>query len=148
MDMLASVKSALPADIFVAAAAVADWRVKTASTQKAKKGPGGPPFIELVENPDILATVSQMPAGRPKLVVGFAAETENLVPNATTKLARKKCDLIVANDVGAEQAIFGGDLNRVVIVDAKEAIAWPQASKAEIASKIAALVAARLGKPA
>ena len=86
--------------------------------------------------------------GRKKLVVGFAAETENLVPNATTKLARKKCDLIVANDVGAEQAIFGGDLNRVVIVDAKEAIAWPQASKAEIASKIAALVAARLGKPA
>ena len=148
VDMLASVKSALPADIFVAAAAVADWRVKTASTQKAKKGPGGPPFIELVENPDILATVSQMPAGRPKLVVGFAAETENLVPNATTKLARKKCDLIVANDVGAEQAIFGGDLNRVVIVDAKEAVAWPQASKAEIASKIAALVAARLGKPA
>lgn len=148
VDMLASVKSALPADIFVAAAAVADWRVKTASTQKAKKGPDGPPFIELVENPDILATVSQMPAGRPKVVIGFAAETENLVPNATAKLARKKCDLIVANDVGAEQAIFGGDLNRVVIVDAKEAVAWPQASKAEIASKIAALVAARLGKPA
>ena len=148
VDMLESVKAALPADIFVAAAAVADWRVKAASTQKAKKGPGGPPTIELVENPDILATVSQMPAGRPKLVVGFAAETENLVPNAKAKLARKKCDLIVANDVGAEQAIFGGDLNRVVIVDEKDAVAWPQASKTEIASKIAVLVASRLDKPA
>lgn len=146
VDMLESVKAALPADIFIAAAAVADWRVKAASTQKAKKGPGGPPTIELVENPDILATVSQMPTGRPKLVVGFAAETENLVPNAKAKLARKKCDLIIANDVGAEQAIFGGDLNRVVIVDDKDAVAWPQASKAEIAAKIAALAASRLGK--
>lgn len=146
VDMLDGVKAALPADIFVAAAAVADWRVKAAATQKAKKGPHGPPTIELVENPDILATVSQMPVGRPRLVVGFAAETENLVPNATAKLARKKCDLIIANDVGAEQAIFGGDLNRVVIVDGREAVAWPQASKAEIASKIAGLIAARLDK--
>lgn len=146
VDMLECVKAALPADIFVAAAAVADWRVKAASTQKAKKGQDGPPTIELVENPDILATVSQMPAGRPKLVVGFAAETENLVPNAMAKLARKKCDLIIANDVGAEQAIFGGDLNRVVIVDEKDAVVWPQASKAEIAAKIADLVAARLDK--
>jgi phosphopantothenoylcysteine decarboxylase/phosphopantothenate--cysteine ligase len=144
--MLECVKKALPADIFIAAAAVADWRVKATSTQKAKKGPDGPPVIELVENPDILATVSQMPAGRPKLVVGFAAETENLVPHATAKLVRKKCDLIIANDVGAEQAIFGGDLNRVVIIDAEDAVVWPQASKAEIASRIAALVAARLDK--
>ena len=146
VEMLECVKKALPADIFIAAAAVADWRVKATSTQKAKKGPNGPPVIELVENPDILATVSQMPAGRPKLVVGFAAETENLVPHATAKLVRKRCDLIIANDVGAEQAIFGGDLNRVVIIDAEDAVVWPQASKAEIASRIAALVAARLDK--
>ena len=144
VEMLESVKSALPADIFVSAAAVADWRVKDAGAQKTKKGPGGPPVIELVENPDILATISQMEADRPRLVVGFAAETENLVPNAQAKLARKKCDLIVANDVGAEQAIFGGDLNRVVIVDATSAEAWPQASKTEIATQISAMIAARL----
>ena len=144
VEMLESVKSALPVDIFVSAAAVADWRVKDAGAQKTKKGPGGPPVIELVENPDILATISQMEADRPRLVVGFAAETENLVPNAQAKLARKKCDLIVANDVGAEQAIFGGDLNRVVIVDATSAEAWPQASKTEIATRISAMIAARL----
>ena len=144
VEMLESVRSALPADIFVSAAAVADWRVKNAGAQKTKKGPGGPPVIELVENPDILATISQMATGRPRLVVGFAAETENLVPNAQSKLARKRCDLIVANDVGAEQAIFGGDLNRVVIVDTTSAEAWPQASKTEIAARIAALIADRL----
>ena len=144
VEMLESVKSALPVDIFVSAAAVADWRVKDAGAQKTKKGPGGPPVIELVENPDILATISQMEADRPRLVVGFAAETENLVPNAQAKLARKKCDLIVANDVGAEQAIFGGDLNRVVIVDATSAEAWPQTSKTEIATRISAMIAARL----
>ena len=144
VQMLEQVEAALPADIFVAAAAVADWRVKDAGAHKTKKGPGGPPTIELVENPDILATISQKLAGRPKLVVGFAAETENLVPNAQAKLARKQCDLIVANDVGAEQAIFGGDLNRVVIVDRDSADAWPQASKSEIANRIAALIANRL----
>ena len=144
VEMLESVRSALPADIFVSAAAVADWRVKNAGAQKTKKGPGGPPVIELVENPDILATISQMATDRPRLVVGFAAETENLVPNAQSKLARKRCDLIVANDVGAEQAIFGGDLNRVVIVDTTSAEAWPQASKTEIAARIAALIADRL----
>lgn len=145
VDMLDAVQRALPADIFIAAAAVADWRAKNASAQKTKKGANGPPTIELIENPDILATVSQMKKGRPKLVVGFAAETENLIPNAQAKLARKKCDLIIANDVGAEQAIFGGDLNRVVVVDSAGAESWPQVSKAEVATKIAALVAARLG---
>lgn len=145
VQMLEQVEAAMPADIFVAAAAVADWRVKGAGAHKTKKGPDGPPTIELIENPDILATVSQKAAGRPKLVVGFAAETENLVPNAQAKLSRKQCDLIVANDVGAEQAIFGGDLNRVVIVDRNSAEAWPQASKSEIADRIAALIAKRLG---
>ena len=144
VEMLDAVKAALPADIFVSAAAVADWRVKNAGTQKTKKGSDGPPMLELVENPDILATVAQMTTGRPNLVVGFAAETENLVPNAQAKLARKKCDLIVANDVGAEQEIFGGDRNRVVIVDAAGAEPWPQASKAEIATRLAALLAKQL----
>lgn len=144
VDMLEQVQAALPADIFVGAAAVADWRVKQAGTQKAKKGPGGPPTIELVENPDILATVAQMSHGRPKLVVGFAAETENLVANAQAKLARKQCDLIVANDVGAEQSIFGGDLNRVVIVDRNGSEAWPQTNKADVADRIAAMIASRL----
>ncbi len=145
VEMLDAVRAALPADIFVAAAAVADWRAKTAGLQKTKKGPDGPPTIELVENPDILATVSQMRTGRPTLVIGFAAETENLIANAQAKLARKQCDIIVANDVGAEQAIFGGDLNRVVVIDKGGAAeAWPQANKADVATRIAALVATRL----
>lgn len=144
VEMLKEVEGALPADIFVAAAAVADWRVKDAAAQKTKKGPKGPPLIELVENPDILATVSKKKAGRPRIVVGFAAETENLVANARAKLKRKHCDLIVANDVGAEQAIFGGDRNRVVIVDSNGADAWAQADKTEVADRLARLIAARL----
>ena len=144
VEMLAQVQGALPADIFVAAAAVADWRAKNAGAQKTKKGPDGPPTIELVENPDILATISQLKNGRPRLVVGFAAETENLVANAQAKLARKQCDVIIANDVGAEQAIFGGDLNRVVVVDRDSSEAWPQTSKADVAGRIVDMIVARL----
>ena len=132
-------------EIFIAAAAVADWRVKSAASRKTKKGPKGPAPIELVENPDILATVSKLKKGRPKLVVGFAAETENLVANAQAKLARKGCDLIVANDVGAEQEIFGGDENRVVIVDSHGAEPWAQAGKDDVAERLVALLATRLG---
>jgi len=145
IDMLGAVQAALPADVFIGAAAVADWRARNAGLQKTKKGSEGPPTIELVENPDILATVAQMQTGRPRLVVGFAAETENLISNAQAKLARKRCDLIIANDVGAEQGIFGGDLNRVVVIDSNGAEAWPQADKGDIAMKIVALVAGRLG---
>ena len=145
VEMLEAVQAALPADIFIGAAAVADWRVKTAATQKTKKGPKGPPIIELIENPDVLATISQMKDGRPKLVVGFAAETENLIENAQAKLKRKGCDLIVANDVGAELEIFGGDRNRVVIVDRNGAQPWAQAGKDEIAERLVALLTERLG---
>lgn len=145
VEMLAEVQRALPADIFVAAAAVADWRVKEAATQKTKKGVMGPPTIELVENPDILATVGKMTVGRPRVVVGFAAETENLVSNARAKLDRKGCDLVVANDVGAEQSIFGGDRNRVVIVDTDGAHPWEQADKTAIGARLAELIARRLG---
>jgi phosphopantothenoylcysteine decarboxylase / phosphopantothenate---cysteine ligase len=145
VEMLEAVQASLPADIFIAAAAVADWRVKSTASQKTKKGPKGPAPIELVENPDILATVSKLKKGRPKLVVGFAAETENLVANAQAKLARKGCDFIVANDVGAEQEIFGGDNNRVVIVDANGAEPWAQAGKDDVAQRLVALLAVRLG---
>ncbi|MFO1117574.1 MAG: bifunctional phosphopantothenoylcysteine decarboxylase/phosphopantothenate--cysteine ligase CoaBC [Beijerinckiaceae bacterium] len=144
-EMLQAVRGALPADIFVAAAAVADWRAKTIGGQKTKKGPKGPPTIELTENPDILATLARAGSDRPSLVVGFAAETENLIENAKAKLKRKGCDLIVANDVGAEQQIFGGDRNRVVIVEADGVTPWPQAGKDDVAGRLAALIADRLG---
>ena len=148
VEMLREVEKALPADIYIGAAAVADWRVKSAASQKTKKGAKGPPTIELVENPDILALIGQAKKNRPRLVVGFAAETENLIENARAKLERKRCDIIVANDVGAEQEIFGGDRNRVVIVDVDGAQAWPQADKVEVAERLVRLVADRLkGRP-
>lgn len=148
-EMLASVERALPADLFVAAAAVADWRAANVAEQKTKKTTKGPPRLDLVENPDILATVAALGKRRPKLVVGFAAETENLVDHARAKLQRKKCDLIVANDVGGDPAIFGGDRNRVVIVDKTGAEEWPATLKSEVASRLAALFASRLaGKTA
>lgn len=145
VEMLEAVQAELPADIFIAAAAVADWRVKSVGAHKTKKGPKGPPVFELVENPDVLATIAKGEKNRPQLVVGFAAETENLIENAQAKLNRKGCDLIVANDVGAEQEIFGGDRNRVVIVDGKSAERWPQADKDDVARRLVALVAERLG---
>lgn len=145
VEMLEAVQAELPADIFIAAAAVADWRVKSVGAHKTKKGPKGPPVFELVENPDVLATIAKGEKNRPQLVVGFAAETENLIENAQAKLNRKGCDLIVANDVGAEQEIFGGDRNRVVIVDGKSAEPWPQADKDDVARRLVALVAERLG---
>lgn len=144
-DMLEAVSAALPADIFVAAAAVADWRAKTVGTKKTKKGPKGPPTIELTENPDILATIGRSKENRPTLVVGFAAETENLIENAKAKLERKGCDLIVANDVGAEQEIFGGDSNRVAIVDGGGVTPWPLVGKDDVAKRLAALIADRIG---
>ncbi|MDE2577608.1 MAG: bifunctional phosphopantothenoylcysteine decarboxylase/phosphopantothenate--cysteine ligase CoaBC [Hyphomicrobiales bacterium] len=144
-EMLAAVEAALPADVYVGAAAVADWRVENAGARKTKKGAKGPPQLSLVENPDILSAVGHLPAKRrPALVVGFAAETENLVANARGKLQRKKCDLVVANDVGADNAIFGGDHNTIVIVDARGADAWPALPKREAAQRLARLIATRL----
>src|SRR5437764_903285 len=110
-DMLHRVEAALPADIAIFAATVADWRVANAGEQKLKKTPAGMPPLQLVENPDILATISKLSDRRPPLVIGFAAETENLIDNAKAKLARKGCDWIVANDVAPATGLIGGGRN-------------------------------------
>ncbi len=144
-DMLRAVEAALPADVFIAAAAVADWRVAQAADGKLKKGPGGPPTLTLTENPDILAHVATHPTHRPRLVIGFAAETGDLLVNAAAKLRRKRCDVIVANDVSAAAGTFGGDANAVTIVEAAGATAWPPLDKAEVAARLVRLAAERLG---
>ncbi len=143
-EMLNAVLAALPADIFIASAAVADWRVEAAATDKLKKSAAAAPTLTLAENPDILATIAARETDRPALVVGFAAETEHLVDHAKAKLARKGCDLIVANDVGAGTEIFGGDANEVTIVDASGTIAWPRLDKTEVAARLVDLLATRL----
>jgi phosphopantothenoylcysteine decarboxylase/phosphopantothenate--cysteine ligase len=137
-EMLAAVEQALPADIAVFAAAVADWRVENAGRQKIKKDGGALPKLALTENPDILATVARRGDGRPPVVVGFAAETDNVIAHAKGKLARKGCDLIVANDVSPESGVMGGDLNSVHLVTASGVETWPSLSKAEVAEKLVA----------
>jgi phosphopantothenoylcysteine decarboxylase / phosphopantothenate---cysteine ligase len=146
-DMLAAVETALPADIAVFAAAVADWRVASIADNKMKKGPEGPPTLAFVENPDILATISKLAAPqRPRLVVGFAAETENVLDNARAKLARKGCDLIVANDVAPGTGTFGGDANTVHIVTADAVETWERQSKDGVARALVARLAGMAGK--
>ncbi|NTF30536.1 bifunctional phosphopantothenoylcysteine decarboxylase/phosphopantothenate--cysteine ligase CoaBC [Rhizobium skierniewicense] len=143
-QMLAAVVSHLPADIAVMVAAVADWRVATSLDQKIKKQQGDqPPALQLVENPDILKTIGHH-ASRPKIVVGFAAETENVEANGRAKLTRKGADLIVANDVSAKTGIMGGDRNSVNIISRDGIDAWPDLDKAEVARRLAALIADRL----
>ena len=142
--MLAAVTASLPADIFIAAAAVADWRVEDAGAQKLKKTGAAAPVLRLAENPDILAHISQDAATRPALVVGFAAETENVLDNARAKLAKKRCDLIVANDVSAGQGVFGGASNSVHLVSAKGVETWPKLGKDEVARRLIAFCAALL----
>jgi phosphopantothenoylcysteine decarboxylase / phosphopantothenate---cysteine ligase len=143
-EMLTAVQSALPADVAVMAAAVADWRVASASDQKIKKDGKGLPKLEFAENPDILATVSQLTQGRPKLVVGFAAETGNVVGYATAKRARKGCDWIVANDVSPATGIMGGSENEVTLLTAQGAETWPRMSKDQVAMRLAAKIAEAL----
>ena len=116
---LQQVEAALPADIAIFAAAVADWRVASAGEQKLKKTSAGMPPLQLVENPDILATISKLGDRRPPLVIGFAAETEHLIDNAKAKLARKGCDWIVANDVSPATGVMGGDRNTVHLLTAR-----------------------------
>ncbi len=145
-EMLDAVRAALPADIFISTAAVADWRVDHAAEDKVKKSGDAPPSLKLVENPDILATVSQLDARRPKLVVGFAAETTDLIAHAQQKLARKKCDLIVANDVSAASGVMGGAQNTVHIVEAGKVTDWPRLAKEEVAQRLVALCAERLAE--
>jgi phosphopantothenoylcysteine decarboxylase/phosphopantothenate--cysteine ligase len=144
--MLAAVEAALPADIAVFAAAVADWRPAAETGEKIKKGPGGPPGLALTENPDILATIAQRAAGRPPLVVGFAAETQAVVDNARAKIARKGCDLIVANDVSAATGVMGGDRNTVLLVGRDGSVeTWPTLDKDEVARRLVARLAALAG---
>ncbi len=139
-EMLAACRAALPADAAVCVAAVADWRPDEAFGVKLKKSHEGPPTIRLVENPDILATLAAHGPDRPRLVVGFAAETNDLEAHARAKLKRKGCDWIVANDV-AQDGIMGGDENEVLLVYPQGSEAWPKASKAEVARRLAARIA-------
>ena len=140
-EMLSAVQNALPADAAVFAAAVADWRVSSASGSKIKKDNGKLPTLAFTENPDILATVSQMKTGRPDLVVGFAAETDDVLSNATAKRVRKGCDWIVANDVSPETGIMGGTENAVTLITATGADDWPRLTKAQTAERLAARIA-------
>jgi phosphopantothenoylcysteine decarboxylase/phosphopantothenate--cysteine ligase len=145
-QMLEAVRAALPADVFIAAAAVADWRVEKTGDQKLKKGSGVARSLSLVENADILAEVAKAGATRPTMVIGFAAETENVLESAKAKLSRKGCDLIVANSVAEGTGVFGGSDNQVHIVSPSGSDSWPRMSKAEIAEKLIALVALRIGE--
>jgi phosphopantothenoylcysteine decarboxylase/phosphopantothenate--cysteine ligase len=143
-EMLAAVEAALPADAAVFAAAVADWRVANASESKMKKdGTGTPPALSFAENPDILATVA-MGRSRPRLVVGFAAETDDVVAHATAKRARKGADWIVANDVRPETGIMGGSENAVTLITADGTEPWPRMAKAEVARRLAQRIAEAL----
>jgi phosphopantothenoylcysteine decarboxylase/phosphopantothenate--cysteine ligase len=144
-EMLEACQGALPADIAVCAAAVADWRVANAAHGKIKKQPGrDAPTLSLVPNPDILATLSAKGPARPRLVVGFAAETDDLLDNAAAKRARKGCDWIVANDVSPETGIMGGTENVIHLVTEAGTEHWPRLSKQEVAGRLADRIAAAL----
>jgi phosphopantothenoylcysteine decarboxylase/phosphopantothenate--cysteine ligase len=144
-DMLREVEAALPSDIAIFAAAVADWRVAHAGEQKLKKTGSGMPPLQLVENPDILATIARRSEGRPRLVIGFAAETEHLLDHASAKLARKGCDWIVANDVSPATGVMGGDRNAVHLLTRDGggvAIeSWPAMSKQQVAAELVTQIA-------
>jgi len=143
-EMLSACRQALPVDIAVCAAAVADWRVKAANGQKIKKN-GKTPSIELTENPDILATLCQAGNRRPRLVISFAAETEDVIAHARRKRESKGCDWIVANDVSPATDTFGGDCNTVHVITADDAESWPTLSKQEVAARLARRIGAHLG---
>ncbi len=143
-EMLEAVQAALPVDAAICAAAVADWRVASASDHKIKKTKGGLPVLEFSENPDILATLSQRTTDRPRLVVGFAAETNDVIANATAKRARKGCDWIVANDVRPDTGIMGGSENAVTLITADGAEDWPRMGKDQVATQLAARIATAL----
>ena len=144
LQMQEAVNAALPVDAGVFAAAVADWRVTSASDRKLKKSKDGLPMLEFAENPDILKSVSQMTQGRPKLVVGFAAETNDVIENATAKRLRKGCDWIVANDVSPATGIMGGGENAVTLISDDGAEDWPRMGKDQVAKQLAARIAEAL----
>ena len=140
-EMLVAVQAARQPDAAVFAAAVADWHVANAGNSKIKKDGAGLPQLTFAENPDILATVSQMSEGRPKLVVGFAAETDDVIAHATAKRLRKQCDWIVANDVSPETGIMGGPENAVTLISETGAESWPRMSKDAVAAALAQRIA-------
>jgi len=146
-QMLEACEAALPADVAICAAAVADWRVDNEAGQKLKKENGGLPELHFIENPDILATLSKLNHNRPRLVIGFAAETQNVIEHATAKRARKGCDWIVANDVSTDASgagVMGGDMNTIHLIKAEGREDWPQMAKAAVADKLAQAIAAHL----
>ncbi|WP_425039627.1 bifunctional phosphopantothenoylcysteine decarboxylase/phosphopantothenate--cysteine ligase CoaBC [Primorskyibacter sp. S187A] len=143
-QMLEAVQASLPCDAAVFAAAVADWRVLTQSHSKIKKQNGALPVLEFAENPDILATISHMSEGRPGLVVGFAAETDDVLAHAQAKRARKGCDWIVANDVSPETGIMGGHENAVSLLSDAGVEDWPRMDKADVAQRLAERIATAL----
>ena len=143
-EMLAAVEQALPCDAAVFAAAVADWRVSRVAEQKMKKTPGAHPTLEFAETPDILATVAQMRDQRPALVIGFAAETEDVIAHATAKRGRKGCDWIVANDVSAGTGTMGGADNKVTLISDAGPETWPRLPKTEVAARLARRIAQEL----
>jgi len=145
LEMQAATQGCLPVEIAVLSAAVADWRIDTIAGGKIKKGPGGPPTLSLIENPDILAGISAPGPMRPALVIGFAAETADLEANARAKLSRKGCDWIVGNDVSAD--VFGSDGNAVILVTPEGTERWPRQSKTGIAHALAARIADHLSPP-
>jgi phosphopantothenoylcysteine decarboxylase/phosphopantothenate--cysteine ligase len=147
-EMLAACLKAGAVDVAVCAAAVADWKAaKPASAKIKKKAGAAPPSLELAPNPDILATLARPGPKRPVLVVGFAAETENLVANAIDKRTRKGCDWIVANDVSTATGTFGGDRNTVHLISAEGVEDWPTMAKDDVASRLAGRIALQLGRP-
>jgi phosphopantothenoylcysteine decarboxylase/phosphopantothenate--cysteine ligase len=146
-QMLEAVEHGLPADAAIFAAAVADWGVAKAETQKIKKTKAGTPSFALKENPDILATIAKLKSGRPQLVVGFAAETEKVIEHAQSKLKSKGCDWIVANDVSPRSGVMGGDRNTVHLVTAAGVESWPSQSKDEVARALIDRVATALNGP-
>jgi phosphopantothenoylcysteine decarboxylase/phosphopantothenate--cysteine ligase len=147
-QMLEACQAALPADVAVCAAAVADWRVASAAGEKLKKTKGKLPSLDMAENPDVLATLSAAGNARPQLVIGFAAETENVVANAQAKRASKGCDWLLANDVSPETGTFGGADNTIHLVHAEGVEDWPRMSKENVADRLAERIAATLGAAA
>lgn len=143
-EMLSAAEAALPVDVAVCAAAVADWRVDAIANEKVKKDGGRSPVLSLIENPDILTTISRSKR-RPRLVIGFAAETEKLLDNARAKLKRKGCDWIVANDVSSGTGVFGGTDNQIHLVTAAGVESWPVLSKQAVAEGLVHRIAASLG---
>ena len=145
-EMLQAAEAALPSDVAIFAAAVADWRMAEPKDQKIKKGGKGALEFSLVENPDILATIAHDKARRPKLVIGFAAETEKVIENAKVKLARKGCDWIIANDVSPATGVMGGDINTVHIVTRAGVESLAPQSKEEVAEALVARIVAEFAE--